>query len=184
MAQAERVYFGSEADIPYKESPPIQFTYESTGSLTLGEYRWQDSPTLMIPNRALTDNSLIFIRSVTLSADITESDYVQNVPTLLDMPALFLYLQSEAGAVKWREPVIMSKFFNEFTHKFWFRPKQNRDRLQAAFRSINGRATLAQGSSLVGKASVTLKAVISAQEITDNNYIRAFENAYPAARGM
>jgi hypothetical protein len=48
------------------------------------------------------------------------------------------------------------------------------------FCSFNG--SLLQGAGLVGKASITLKAIISAQEVVDDTFISMFKSSYLGGR--
>lgn len=173
-------------DLPYKDSPPIQFVYESSGVLTAGVYTWADVPAPLTPNRPILPNALYYFRSLTLSADITSQDYTAalSLPllgTLPQTPKFQLYPISDSVSPLFREPIIMNQFFEQFDYRLFWKSQQGQgeldnDQLLATFQgSIN------QTPSLVGLGSITLKAVISAQEIVDSNYINLFERGFPGA---
>jgi len=158
-------------DLPYWTSPPVQFVYESEAVLNAGLYQWSDTPSVLSPNRPIQDNALYYFRSATLTADIAERDYEANI---LTSPEFYTFLQSDARAVLFREPLIMNKYYQQFDYRLTWISRQSNNQLFAAF---NG--TLVQGPALVGVNSITLKAVISAQEIVDDNYIKLFQAKYP-----
>lgn len=158
-------------DLPYWTSPPIQFVYESTATLNAGLYQWTDLPSVLTPNRPIQNNALYYFRSITLTADIAEMDFEANI---LTSPEFFTFLQSDARAVLFREPLIMNKYYQQFDYRLTWISRQSDNQLFAAFSG-----TLVQGPALVGVNSITLKAVISAQEIIDDNYIKLFQAKYP-----
>lgn len=159
-------------DLPYKTSPPIEFVYRSSAAFLAGFYTWADAPTALTPNRRLMENVLYYFRSLTFSADIEELDFTS---CIVEMPQLQMYLKSNANAVLFREPVNMVKYLANFEYRFaWFTQRKD-DQLLAGFRGV-----LNQNANLVGKSPITLTAVISAQEIVDDKFIRKFKQAYPA----
>jgi hypothetical protein len=159
-------------DLPYKTSPPIEFVYSSTATLSLGLYTWADNSSTLVPNRPLMDNVLYYFRSITFSADIEELDFTSCIVTL---PEFQLYLKSNANAVLFREPARMVRFMQNFDYRLaWFTQRKD-DQLLAGFRGV-----LTQNANLVGKTSITLTAIISAQEIVDDGFIKKFKKAYPA----
>lgn len=158
-------------DLPYATSPPIQFVYQSTANLTVGTYTWADEPSALTPNRPIQANALYFFRSITLAADVAELDYTTNLVTT---PEFYGFLQSDARAVLFREPVQMVKFFDQFDYRLTWRSQSNTDQLFGAFRGL-----IVQGPALIGKTSITLTAVISAQEVVEEGFINLFYQKYP-----
>lgn len=158
-------------DLPYWTSPPVQFVYESSAVLAAGIYQWNDTPATLTPDRPIQDNALYFFRSITLTADIAELDYEANI---LTSPEFYTFLQSDARAVLFREPLIMNKYYQQFDYRLTWVSRQSENQLFAGFRG-----TIVQGPALVGVNEITLKAVISAQEIVDDNYIKLFQAKYP-----
>lgn len=170
-----------EVDIPYWTSPPVQFVYESTATLALGAYTWLDTPTALTTTRPILENALYYIRNVSLTADTAELDFTANIDPAppagtTGIPEFRVYVQSDSQAVLFREPLLMNKFFNQFDYRLWWMSHQDQDAFLAGFR---GR--LLQGGGLVGKSTVTLKAVISAQEIVDESFIDLFKAQFPTA---
>jgi hypothetical protein len=164
-------------DLPYWTSPPIQFVYESAQAVVAGSYDWADPANPLTPNRPLLDNALYFFRSISLAADIAEQDYEANIVSAF-VPQFQMYLASDAKAVLFREPIVMNKYYQNFDYRFLWSAARGANQLFASFVG-----TMAQGPSLVGKGSITLKAIISAQEIVDEHFIELFRHAsYPHAK--
>jgi hypothetical protein len=164
-------------DMPYWSSPPVQFVYQSTAPLAVGAYAWNDSPSPLTPLRPLVDNAAYYFRSVSLSANISELDFEINLVGSAVVPPIqfFTFLTGDANAVLFREPIQMVKYFQNFDYRYlWGRQKGN-NQLLCAFRGA-----LLQGPTLIGARSVTLKAIISAQEITDIEFTNRIKNKpYP-----
>jgi hypothetical protein len=159
-------------DLPYWTSPPIQFVYEATAALILGQYTFTGALGGLAIPRPIISNSIYFFRNVTLSADIAEGDYLG---AILSTPQFQIYKQSEAGISLFREPIRMSNYFQQFDYRLVWQTQSGTDQL---FGSIVG--VLNQTAGLIGKASVTIKAVIAAQEIIDEKFTRLFrEHSYP-----
>lgn len=158
-------------DLPYKTSPPIEFTYRSSAPFAAGKYTWADVQTPLTPNRPLMVNTLYYFRSITLSADTEEIDFTSNIVTV---PTFQMYLKSNAKAVLFREPIYMLKFLQNFDYRYAWLTRQNNDQLFASFNGV-----IAQGPGLVGKDPVSLTAIISVQEIVDEQFVRQFCKKYP-----
>ena len=158
-------------DLPYYTSPPIEFTYQSSAPFAAGKYTWADGQVPLTPNRPIMPNSLYYFRSITLSADIEEVDFTSNIVTT---PAFQMYLRGRAKAILFREPVLMVKFLQNFDYRFVWKTQTTIDQLYASFNGV-----LAQGPGLVGKDPLTLTAVISAQEIVDEGFVKLFKQTYP-----
>jgi hypothetical protein len=158
-------------DLPYASSPPIEFTYSSEAPFASGMYTWSDPPSSLTPNRPVMANCLYFFRSVTFIADIQEVDYVSDV---VDIPKFQMYLRSTGKTILFREPIYMVKYFQNFDYRLTWISQQDNDTLFAAFSGV-----LNQSIGTVGKAGIKLTAIISAQEIVDQGYIRMFKELYP-----
>lgn len=158
-------------DIPYWTSRPIQFVYQSTAALAAGQYTWDDSPSPLAVTRPIRQNYLYVFRAITLSADISEQDFTENV---LEAPQFMTYLQQSANAALFREPVRMVKFFEDFPFPLAWTSQADPDSIRASF---NGQ--LDQGDGLIGKSEITLTAIISATEVVDKQFIDEFKKHYP-----
>lgn len=159
-------------DLPYWNSPPIQFVYESTTPLDLGGYQWDDVPTALTPDRPLLENAMYFFRSISLSANIAELDYES---ALAVNPQFFTFLRGDSRAILFREPIQFNRFYNQLEYRLFWLPRRTNDQLLGSFRG-----TLVQTPALIGKNTITLKATISAQEIINNAFVKKFTNdSYP-----
>lgn len=165
---------GRVEDLPYSSSPPIQFTYQSTATLSLGYYTWADGQLALTPTRPLLQNALYYFRSITLAANIEELDFTSNITTT---PAFYMFQKSHSNAILFREPVLMVKFLQQFEFRQAVFSQLINDQLYAAFRGV-----LVQGPNLIGKQSITLTAIISAQEVVDDGFIKMFTKKYPDGR--
>lgn len=163
-----------EGDIPYWLSPPIQYVYTSQASLVAGQYIWADPPSSLTPIRPVINTSLYYFRDITLSADIEEDDFSAALK-YGSMPYLGMYLRSNANANLFREPFYMPRYVQNFGYRLFWETHQTPDELLAAFTG-----TLTQTPALIGKTTISLTAIISAQEISDPNYRKAFHQMYPA----
>lgn len=177
-----------ENELPYSSSPPIQFVYRSTTPLNAGKYIWNDAPSsLYFPisgtagRRKILNTTLYYLRDITLTADIDEQDYVSAVSANSAspdcIPYLTLHLDSRGSSSLLREPFLMSKFLQNFGYRQFFTVTQTPDELKGSFRG-----TLTQTPALIGKASITLSAIMSVQEITDQEYMRAFAARFEGER--
>ena len=167
---------GRIEDMPYYSSPAIQFVYESTASLSLGSYTWDDGPSSLTPDRPIAENVIYYIRGITLSADIDELDYSASITTT---PQFYTYKDSDSRTVLFREPIIMAKYFDQFPYRFIWQAGKVDDQLFAGFTGV-----LVQVPSLIGKATITLKAIISAQEIIDDDFINLLKAKFARSEGV
>jgi hypothetical protein len=159
-------------DLPYLSSPPIEFVYQSTANISAGSYTWADLPNLLVPNRPLMENSVYYFRSITLAANADELDFTSNLTTI---PTFQMYLKSRAKAILFREPIYMPKYLQNFDYRFAWVTQRSNDTIYASFNGV-----LKQGSTFIGKLSVTLTAIISAQEVVDEGFVKKFRESYPA----
>lgn len=158
-------------DLPYNTSPPVEFVYQSSAAFAGGVYTWADNPTLITPNRPLIENCLYYFRTITLSADIDEADFTSVINTNIRFQ---MYRKSDKKAIMFREPIYMVKFLENFIYRLVWITRYQDDRLYASFNGV-----LNQNANLVGKSPITLIAIISAQEIVDDGFIKTFEQKYP-----
>lgn len=167
-------------DLPYVSSKAAQFVYQSTCEVghdsngnvdTPGNFVWNDRAASMTPARPLGENSLYFIRNLTMTADVNQNHFPQSIVT---PPRFYLYKESNLAAPILREPVIMPCFLENFDYRYAFFTSDPADQLLGAWTG-----QLEMVSDLTGKDFITLTMVISAQEIIDENYIAAFKKAYP-----
>lgn len=158
-------------DLPYTNSPPLQWTYESTANLNLGQYVWTDTPSAFTPVRPLLENALYYIRSITLSADVDELVFQG---ALVTAPSFYTYVEKQGNVPLFREPIRMNRYYEDFTYRLTWGTQSGNEEVLGAFRG-----TLLQTADLIGKSSVTLKATMTVQEIVDKKFINLFRDGYP-----
>ena len=175
---------GRLIDIPYKDSPPILFTYRQTASLALGQYSFTTTPMTKAafnPSRPIRGNTLYVFNTLTFAMDIAETDYQGAIAT---QPEFSMYLQSNATAPQLREPIVLAKYFDNVPYVLTFLGTELLSGFGNAAQgysfnrllgTVNG--VLNQTASLVGKASVTAIVTLSAQEVVDNEFIKQFLGA-------
>lgn len=157
-------------DLPYHNSPPIEFVYKSSAAFIAGIYTWSDGPSILTPTRPLMENTLYYFRSITFSADIEELDFTSCIVTI---PQFQMYLKGTQKAILFREPVYMVKYFQNFDYRFAWFTQRKEEQLYASWNGV-----LNQNANTVGKNPITLTAVISAQEVVDEAFIAKFKKAY------
>lgn len=162
-------------DLPYWSSPPVQFVYESSASLLAGSFYWNDTQTALTPDQPLLDNAVYYFRSITLTSNISELEFTGAITTT---PQFYTFLTADQKAVLFREPIQMNMYYQQFDYRFvWSRAKGS-NRLLAAFTG-----TLFQTAGLIGVQTISLKAVISAQEIVDDSFNDMLRHhSYPPIR--
>lgn len=161
-------------DLPYSTSPPIQFVWEVTANLALGIYTFNGIPVASPAGfvRPLRSNVLYYFRNLTLIANVDEEDFLDSLTVT---PAFQVYKQSENGIQLFREPIRMNAYFRQFDYRLVWLTNNDGDTLNASFAG-----TILQTPGLIGKASITLKAIIAAQEILDDRFIKMFrDKSYP-----
>jgi hypothetical protein len=171
MDQTDKLMIPRLEDLPYWTSPPVQFVYRSTANVIAGTYTWADPPTILTYSRPVLETAIYYIRNISMSANIDALDYSEN---LLAIPQFQMYLQSTGKTILFREPVIMAQFFEQMDFRFLWNTNQDNDILYGSFVG-----SLAQGAGLIGKGSITLTAVVLAQEIVDDSFITLFRQNYP-----
>ena len=165
-----------EADIPYFTSPPVQFNFQSTATLSVGAYTWNDNTKIAFsPKRPILENALYFFRSISVIADIEELDFTSNLTTPLQ---IYSFLKSDAKSPLYREPFQMDMFYRQFQFPFFWRRHMKNDQLFGAVKGV-----ITQGPSLIGKSSITVKMIISATEVTNEGYVKDFvTDGYPTEK--
>lgn len=180
MKNTPQVNVARIEDLPYNDSPPVQFVYESTAVLNLGQYIWNDAPGAIVNNRVVLPNALYYLREISLTADTSALDFTNNIVVT---PLFQFYLRSDASSPRFREAIQMNKFYESLQYRYVWSTHglQNdfHDVMLAAFTA----GTIVQGPAFIGKPDITLKAVMTMQEIKDVNFINAFKRAYPDTHG-
>ena len=164
-------------DLPYYTSPPIQFTFVQQATLTLGQYPFVLTKAVMGNTVQITDNSLIYIRDMSFSADISLLDYQTSLKLatgLTDIPRFSLYMGGDGGVPIFRNPIELANYFREQSYRKVIMPKYTPNQLLG---SVQG--TLQQHAGLAGVNEINITMELYCQEIVDDNFIKEFTQRYP-----
>lgn len=170
---------GRLSDIPYVNSPPLIFTYRETAALAAGQYTFATARTVFTPSRPIQANVLYIFQTMDFACDIAEEDYFGAIATL---PEFSMYLQSDASAPSFREPIPLVKYFTNIPYYLAILGSElmglsdNPTAQGFSENRLLGDVTgiLNQTPALVGKASITAIILFSVQEISDGSYISDF----------
>lgn len=166
-------------DLPYYTSPPMQFTFTQSATLTLGQYPFLPVKATLGNNKNITDNTLLYLKAITFSADIPLLTYQEAIKLstgLTDIPRFSMFLQSEGGgAPVFIDPIQLGDYFNDQEYKKLILAKQLPNRISGFFEG-----TLQQTANLAGINEINLTMNIWVQSITDDDFINALKTRYPA----
>ena len=171
---------GRLIDIPYSKSPPVIFTYRRTAQLAVGQYDFGGVSSSVVrteftPSRPLLPNVLYMFDTISFAADVTEGDFQGAIATT---PAFQVYNRAEAGAVALREAISLDAYLQVYPYRLAIMGSTttNAGSGNGSFNRLLGSITgvLNQTVALVGKAEITMLVKMTAQEISDTEYIRQF----------
>jgi len=177
-------------DLPYFRSPPIQLSLSQSASLSFGQYVWNNTnapKTILVGSAQITQSTLLYIKSISFSADIPELDYqkaLEITSTVLangttagqnQIPSYFKFLSSDAKSPTLRSPILCQQFFTDQEYKLLVEPKTRPNDVLGFFRGA-----LQQTGALAGINTITLTAEFYVQTVEDRNFINALKNQYPA----
>jgi len=168
-------------DLPYYKSPPMQFTFTQSATLTLGQYPFTAAKAVVGNNKNLTDNAMIYIKAITFSADIDVQDYQTALKLstgATDVPTFSMFLQSEARAPVFVDPIQLGNYYSNQEYKKLFLTKQAPNELTAFFRG-----TLQQHGGLAGVTEINLTMDVWVQQLTNDNFIEGLKKNYPNVGG-
>lgn len=168
-------------DLPYFYSPPMQFTFTQSATLTLGQYPFVGDREEVGNNKNITDNTMMFIKAITFTADIPEIDYQQALQLTGGtnvIPNFSLFLTSDSNAPILTDPIQLGSYFNDQEYKKIVYPKQFPNILSGFFRG-----TLQQTGALAGVNEINLTMNMWVQAITDDAFIESVKRAYPQTNG-
>jgi hypothetical protein len=184
---------GRLIDIPYRTSPPLLFVYTESAALVAGAYAWPlGGKATFTPSRPINANSLYLFKTLDFACDVDQADFQSAVTTALSFS---MYLQSDGGSPALREPVPLVKYYNILPYvlnilgtELLGMAYQNSSGTSSAqgftFNRLMGdvNGTITQTPALIGKASITATIVLSAQEISDRNFIKDFVDRSESVR--
>ncbi len=164
-------------DLPYYYSPPLQFTFTQSATITAGVYPFTAARARVGNDKNLTDNTLLYIKAMTFSADIPVLTYQQALQLAAgdtDVPRFSMFIKSQANAPIFVDPIQLGDYFRDQQYKKILITKQDPDNLTAFFRG-----TLQQTAALAGVVEINLTMNIWVQAITDDNFIDGLKKKYP-----
>lgn len=163
-------------DIPYYTTKEMQFTFTQTATLALGVYPFDTGRAVMTGAKNFTGSTLILIRNISFSADISILNYqasLQLTGGTVNIPVFHTFLASGANVPILRNPILLRDYFTNQTYILALDPRRKKDQLNAFFRG-----TLQQTAALAGISQINLTFTIYANEINDNEYIKTFKKGY------
>lgn len=186
---------GSIENIPYATSPPLIFTYRQSATVAAGIFDFSGTmaKTAFTPSRPILPNVLYIFRTFTYAMDIDLADYFGAIGATGGVtPEFSLYIQSDASGPKLREPVVLANFMQNFPYIFAIFGQEllQRARPNAVAATVNQpttfnrllgliTGTLIEIPSLIGKGAITAIVQLTAQEVSEEEYIRVFRGTNP-----
>lgn len=172
---------GTKGNIPYWDSPPMQFSLSQTATLLLGEYKFLDASsdpleaTELNGSKNITESSLLMFYDVSFSTDIPILDYQQalNLSGTNDIPQFFLFLKSDAGSPQLKDPLLLQNYLDRQKYILTIDPKVSDNSITGFFRG-----KLAQTAALAGISTIDFTISFYVQEITDEQYIQAVKDGF------
>ena len=164
-------------DLPYYYSPPMQITFKQSASLLGGKYVFNSAPEIVGNNKNINDLTMIYIKSLSFSADIDLLSYQKALKLIgggVDVPRFSLFAESNSNAPLLTDPIQLAEYFSDQEYKKLLLLNQVPNRLTGFFRG-----SLQQHGDLAGVSDVTLTLNIWMQAITDDNFIKALKCKYP-----
>jgi len=164
-------------DLPYYFSPPLQFVFTQSATLTAGTYPFTAARAVITNEKDIQDNTIFFIKALSFSADIPVTDYQQALKLAagtVDIPRFSAFLEGDGNSPLFKDPIDLHDYFNDQEFKQVVHPKQFPNRFTGFFRG-----TLQQTAALAGITEVNLTVQMWVQEITDDNFIAGVRKKYP-----
>lgn len=164
-------------DMPYNTSIPMQFSLTQTGSLVLGQYVFSEPRINMSGTKNIRPSTLIYLRSISFSADIPVLDYqgaLQLAGGGTQVPKLNMFLTSDANSPTLRDPILLDNYFSSQDYRMIIEPTKIPVVMSAYIEGV-----LQQTAALAGITEINMSVDIYAQSIEDKNFIRAFKAQYP-----
>jgi hypothetical protein len=179
---------GNRQDIPFASSPPVLFVYQQTVNIAAGMYSFlSTTKSAFTPNRPIMPNALYLFDTLDFAMDVAEIDYQGAIITL---PQFSMYMQSDAVAPSFREPIPLVKYFNNLRYRLTLMGTElltsdsqpghtgTTTAQGFTFNRLIGNVTgvVGQTPALLGKVSMTATLALTAQEIVDDSFIAEFRS--------
>ncbi len=173
---------GRLADIPYHNSPPVLFVYTQAANIVAGVYNFPaGAKAPFTPSRPINPNHLYLFNTLDFACDVDENDYMGAYTAAL---SLSVYVQSDAGAPAFREPIPLVKYYKTLPYTLGIlgvemlgQAYQNNSGISPAqgfsYNRLQGNivGAIAQTAPLLGKASITATCVFTVTEVSDVDFI-------------
>lgn len=123
----------------------------------------------------INKDSLYFIDRINFSCTLPESEYLSVIDTT---PEIQLFYGQRGGPVYVKPLPVVNFIDNQETNTYF----QNfgQDNFSDTFLTVSMRGTLNQSAALVGVTEIKAQLSFNIYEVTEQEFIRAFNNAYPA----
>jgi hypothetical protein len=171
--------FARYQDVPIFNSPPVQFAFEQSITVNgAGNYVWPVNRQDESLGLDINEHSLYLFETYTFAADIDSEDYKGAISV---RPTFRLYLKSEGANPQLKQPIQLPLYMNNFPYKMALLPRvaeTNGVMTEENFLMGSFSGTLFQIPSLIGKRSINLVMVLSAQEVTNDDFILKFMAQY------
>jgi hypothetical protein len=183
-------------NVPYLSGVPLLFTYRQTAAVSAGQYDFTGTmqKNAFTPSRPILSNVMYLINTMSFAMDIAEEDYQGSIQTL---PEFSIYTQSEGGAPGFREPLVLSRYFERMPYLL---PLLGKELLQESYPGASAAPTaqgfrtnrllglvtglLNQTASLLGKVAITAIVQFTAQEIASDSFIAGGKVRAKSASGI
>ncbi len=173
---------GRLGDVPYHNSPPVLFVYTQTAALVAGAYSFPaGAKAAFTPSRPINPNHLYLFQTLDFACDVDENDYMGAYTAAL---SLSVYVQSDAGAPAFREPIPLVKYYKTLPYilgilgtEMLGQAYQNNSGISPAqgfsYNRLQGNVigAISQTAPLLGKSSITATCVFTVTEVSDKDFI-------------
>jgi len=146
---------------------PIVKRFTATcGTPSLWKYDFGTAANQNVKILPISQGNLFYISLLNFSASISESAFLENIES--DPQIVFLTKQNGINVFGGPQPLI--KYLPQNEVSSFFRSRQRGDELTGTATGV-----LTQSGSLVGPDAITIALALNVWEITDQDWIRAFD---------
>lgn len=141
---------------------------------TLGRYDFAINANIRQNVIPINKDSLYFIDRINFSCTIPESDYLSVIDTT---PEIQLFYGQRGSPVYVKPLPVVNYIDNQETNTYF----QNfgQDDFRDNFLTVTMRGSLAQNAALVGVTEIKAQLSLNVYEVTEQEFIKKFNDAYP-----